>query len=402
MWKISKLSDICDISIGKTPSRSNPKFWDPNKNSKNIWLSIADLTAVNGRIISDSKEYISDKGAMLFKEVPKDTLIMSFKLTIGKLAFTGCNLWTNEAIAALYVKDKNQLDKNFLYHYLSSMDWSEISKNDIKVKGKTLNKSKLKALEINLPSIKEQKLIVDRIDKLFGEIDKAINLVKIKEREAENIKELILKKEFNNSKLNSVKIKDICDIQPPKNQVKKKLKENELVSFMPMNKLGINKMYSLAKENKKLSKVYNSYTYFENNDVLLAKITPCFENGKLGIVDKLTNGIGFGSSEFYVFRCKDNILPSFLYYFFLQSNFRKEGKSKMTGAVGHKRVPKEFIINTKIILPTISQQKLIVSKLSEVFKNLEYLKENFKKSLSNYISLKTSILSKELKSNKVI
>ena len=85
MWKISKLSDICDISIGKTPSRSNPKFWDPNKNSKNIWLSIADLTAVNGRIISDSKEYISDKGAMLFKEVPKDTLIMSFKLTIGKL-----------------------------------------------------------------------------------------------------------------------------------------------------------------------------------------------------------------------------------------------------------------------------------------------------------------------------
>ena len=402
MWKISKLSDICDISIGKTPSRSNPKFWDPNKNSKNIWLSIADLTAVNGRIISDSKEYISDKGAMLFKEVPKDTLIMSFKLTIGKLAFTGCNLWTNEAIAALYIKDKNQLDKNFLYHYLSSMDWNEISKNDIKVKGKTLNKSKLKALEINLPSIKEQKLIVDRIDKLFGEIDKAINLVKIKEREAENIKELILKKEFNNSKLKSVKIKDICDIQPPKNQVKKKLKENELVSFMPMNKLGINKMYSLAKENKKLSKVYNSYTYFENNDVLLAKITPCFENGKLGIADKLTNGIGFGSSEFYVFRCKDNILPSFLYYFFLQSNFRKEGKSKMTGAVGHKRVPKEFIINTKIILPTISQQKLIVSKLSEVFKNLEYLKENFKKSLSNYISLKTSILSKELKSNKVI
>ena len=177
MWKTMKLDDIATLSLGKTPSRSNPKFWDKEKNSKNIWLSIADLSASNQLYIEDSKEYVSDEGAKLFREVPEETLIMSFKLSIGKLAITKCSLRTNEAIIAMPIKDKKLIMKEYLYYYLSSMNWDAIAGKDIKVKGKTLNKTKLKELPILVPPLAEQERIVAKLDVAFAEIDEAINII---------------------------------------------------------------------------------------------------------------------------------------------------------------------------------------------------------------------------------
>ena len=139
------------------------------------------------------------------------------------------------------------------------------------------------------------------------------------------------------------KLIDVCDIRPSKNEAKKKLKEDDLVSFVPMENLGVLcKDLNLAKE-KALKDVIGNYTYFADGDLLLAKITPCFENGKIGIAKNLKNGIGFGSSEFLVFRSKGEIDSEYLFYFFLREDFRSEGKKMMTGAVGHKRVSKEFM-----------------------------------------------------------
>ena len=82
-----------------------------------------------------------------------------------------------------------------------------------------------------------------------------------------------------------------------------------------MSILGIGNKYFIPNDEKELGKVYNGYTYFQNHDVILAKITPCFENGKLGIAKELTNGVGFGSSEFIVYRPKEELFNEFLYYF---------------------------------------------------------------------------------------
>jgi restriction endonuclease S subunit len=89
---------------------------------------------------------------------------------------------------------------------------------------------------------------------------------------------------------------------------------------------------------RELAAVMTGYTYFKDADVLLAKITPCFENGKAGIARDLLNGIGFGSTEFYVLRASDKILPEFLYYFVTRSDFRDEGAARMSGAAGQQRV----------------------------------------------------------------
>ena len=399
-WKTVSLSDVCNVSIGKTPPRGDKLYWDEEKIKNNVWLSIADLSSSNDKYISDSKEYLSNEGASLFKSVPKNTLIMSFKLSIGKLAFTKCELRTNEAIAALSILDESLILKEFLYYYLSSLNWDVLAGHDQKVKGKTLNKKKLNALEITLPPLAEQERIVARLDATFSEIDEAINKAEAKETEVQKLKTSLLSSSLNGDDLmwKKVKISDVCQIQPKKAQVKSKLKDSDEVSFMPMKDLGIQSIYPKSTQIKKLEKVYNSYTYFEDNDILLAKITPCFENGKLGIASNLINGVGFGSSEYIVLRCSEEVIPQYIYFCLNQPSFRIIGENQMSGAVGHKRVPIEYVENTKIYLPPIAHQERIVAKLDAANIEFRNANESIAKSKANYLALKAVILAQELQS----
>jgi len=185
---------------------------------------------------------------------------------------------------------------------------------------------------------------------------------------------------------------ELCLIKPPKKEAKQKLSDTDPVSFVPMNTLGICAKSFQPIENRVLGLVSGSYTYFADNDVLLAKITPCFENGKLGIAKGLTNGVGFGSSEFIVFRSKGNIDPEFLFYFLSQNSFRAAGARVMSGAVGHKRVPKEFIENHPIKLPPIPEQKRIVTILDEAFAGIDAAIANTGKNFANARELFESYL----------
>lgn len=195
-WAIMKLGELCNIQLGKTPYRKNPKFWDRNKITDNVWLSIADLK--HGQYITSSNEHISDIGAKEVVKIPKGTMLLSFKLTLGRVSFAGADLYTNEAIAALIDLD-NRLSKYFLFYYFTLFDWDKAAEGDIKVKGKTLNKQKLQELPIIVPPIPEQKRIVAILDKAFAAIDKAKANT---EKNLQNVRELFesyLQKVFQNS-----------------------------------------------------------------------------------------------------------------------------------------------------------------------------------------------------------
>jgi len=166
-----RLDELCSISIGRTPSRGNAIFWDSIRETQNVWVSIADITKEQSKVISDSKEYLSDKGSDSFSKVKKGTLMMSFKLSIGKVIYAGTDLQTNEAIAAFANLDKSLL-KEFLYYVLLGYDWQPLTEGKSKVKGNTLNKAILSGLMIPLPSLPEQKAIVEKLDAAFAEIDK--------------------------------------------------------------------------------------------------------------------------------------------------------------------------------------------------------------------------------------
>lgn len=168
-WPIRPLGELCEIELGRTPSRANLSYWDEKRRTSNVWLSIADLLDAVGDVVTDSAEYVSDEGAKLCKLVKKGTLLVSFKLTLGRLAYAGRDLFTNEAIAALTLKDRS-LSKEYLFWYLQHFDWQKAAEGDEKVKGKTLNKAKLQVLPVIVPPLPEQRRIVAILDEAFAAI----------------------------------------------------------------------------------------------------------------------------------------------------------------------------------------------------------------------------------------
>jgi type I restriction enzyme S subunit len=179
------------------------------------------------------------------------------------------------------------------------------------------------------------------------------------------------------------RIGEVAIIKPPKSEARERVPPDALVSFVPMEDLGISTKYPEPKQTKRLSEVVGSYTYFADGDVLLAKITPCFENGKVGIAKDLENGVGFGSSEFFVLRPDCIVSNEWLFHFLSREDFRQEGALRMSGAVGHKRVPKEFLESCEIPVPPIPEQQRIVGVLDEAFEGLATAKANAEKNLQN-------------------
>lgn len=179
------------------------------------------------------------------------------------------------------------------------------------------------------------------------------------------------------------KLGEVCTIQPPKSEARQLLRPNDMVSFVPMEALRIQRKEIGATIDRAFSEVQGSYTYFANGDVLLAKITPCFENGKLGIASGLTNGVGFGSSEYIVMRPSACMTADFLYYFLLQDSFREVGAKNMTGTAGQKRVTKTYVESSGIPIPPLKEQERIVAILDEAFEGIATAKANAEKNVQN-------------------
>jgi type I restriction enzyme S subunit len=181
----------------------------------------------------------------------------------------------------------------------------------------------------------------------------------------------------------TVPLSRVCQFKPPKSICRNELAGDAEVSFVPMNDLGELVKYFEPKEVRPFAEVVKSYTYFADGDVLCAKITPCFENGKLGIARDLKHAVGFGSSEFVVMRANDELLPEFLYYFLSRDAFREAGAQVMSGAVGHKRVPNEYFEDLLIPLPSQEEQKRIVAALDQAFAALDRARANAEANLAD-------------------
>jgi type I restriction enzyme S subunit len=157
-WVVKHLGNIAQISMGRTPSRKVDAYWGRGY----PWLSIADMRS---KFVSVTKEEITGLAAAEMTVIPKGTLMMSFKLTIGKLAFAGCDIYSNEAICNF--RDLKQ-DTDFLYYMLSQTDFSLYGKQA--VKGYTLNTESLRAVEVGLPPFEEQRAIAAVLSDMDAEI----------------------------------------------------------------------------------------------------------------------------------------------------------------------------------------------------------------------------------------
>ena len=148
----------------------------------------------------------------------------------------------------------------------------------------------------------------------------------------------------------------------PKASEVRKMPPNTDVSFVPMEAVGEYGGLDLSLT-KELSDVADGYTYFSNGDVLVAKITPCFENGKGSLASELVNGIAFGTTELHVLRCGAELDKRYALYLTLADAFRKLGEGEMYGAGGQKRVPESFVTNLKHPFPPLPEQQAIAGFL---------------------------------------
>ena len=170
-----------------------------------------------------------------------------------------------------------------------------------------------------------------------------------------------------------VRLGEVVGVNP--NKIKVNLDENELVDFIPMKNVSENDSEIIEKNFEKFKDLQKGYSQFIENDILFAKITPCMENGKTAIISNLKEKIGYGSTEFHVLRSTKIIDNKILYNFLKQQRFREDAKYNMTGSVGFRRVPTDFMKNYPFPLPPLEEQQEIVRVLDEVLENENKVKE---------------------------
>ncbi len=185
-------------------------------------------------------------------------------------------------------------------------------------------------------------------------------------------------------------IDDIAEVNPRID--KSRIPDNLSVSFVPMPAVGAGSGYIDVSEKKSFLKVKKGFTSFKEGDVLFAKITPCMENGKMAVVPKVSNGYGFGSTEFHVLRPKEGIDVHYLYYYVSSKTFRGEAERYMTGAVGQKRVSTTYLKESKIPVANPTEQKLIVSEIEKQFSRLDEAVAALKRIKANLKRYKASVL----------
>ena len=154
-----------------------------------------------------------------------------------------------------------------------------------------------------------------------------------------------------------------CAVLNPRHQ---SISPRTTVSFVPMPAVSDVNGEIESAHDRPFSEVSKGYTHFQSGDVIFAKITPCMENGKIAVARKLTNGLACGSTEFHVLRPLGDISPDFIWRFLRQKSFRADAEGSMTGAVGQRRVPLDYLKTQILPLPPLNEQRRIVAKVDSL------------------------------------
>lgn len=166
-----------------------------------------------------------------------------------------------------------------------------------------------------------------------------------------------------------LRLGEVCEVNPRRPRLSRD--DDAPTSFLPMASVDEILGVIADLQVKSYSKVRRGYTYFEEKDVLFAKITPSMQNGKSAIARGLIDGLGFGSTEFHVLRPSRRVIPEWIHLFVRQKGFRDEAVQHFRGAVGQRRVPEEFLAGYTLPVPPLDEQRRIVARIEELFDRIE-------------------------------
>lgn len=390
-WVETTIGDVLEnIQTGTTPKKSVRKYYE---NGSVNWYSPSDFND-NTKYLKEAANKVSEiavkeKKARIYS--PNTILLVGIG-TVGRVGLLKEKASSNQQITGLIFHDK--IHSEYAYYWIRYIR-KTIEAYSSNAVLSIINQKAIRSLPFKYPkSLNAQRRIVSKLDTLFAEIDASLALIDQNIMKAEALKLSVLDEEFGRIE-HKEKLAKVTNFSPKKSEVRDK--GNMECSFLPMKDLNEKQIDFQPQEIRKIEDVYKGYTYFKDNDVLLAKVTPCFQNRKAGVAKNLTNGIGFGSSEYFVFRPSAKIMAEYLYYFLMTADFINKGVVNMSGAVGLKRVTTDYIKRVEIPLPDLNHQKNVVNKIQNVFVEVDGLVKDYKQKRASLEVLKASLLDSAFK-----
>lgn len=393
-----RIKEICDyVSRGTTPDYVDE---GANKVMNQATFSKGWLDESNIRYTSKA-----NKGARIMKG---DLLMASTGGgVLGKVFFfDDDDSFYADSHVTIMRNSKGANLMKYLYYYFY-LRYDEI--NATMVKGSTnqteLQRNYLLSYELDVPTLADQQRMVTYLDTKLSEIDHQVSILTSKRDAYLRLKKSIINHAVTHGLNTNVKMKDsgiewigevpehwevkrmkdICKLSP----TIKPYEQYLYCSYLPMEGLRLD---NLETSEELVSKLQGKYTPFENGDLLIAKVTPCFENGNIAIAKGLTNGFGFGSSEIFVIRQNKNSCTRFLFYMTLSTMFQDKACATMCGVGGLKRISPLFMKSHTIAIPPLPEQHAIATYLDDKCAKIDTIVSNLNKQISRYGDLKRSLI----------
>ncbi len=346
-WKVTKMIEVFELQMGKTPSRDIPAYWGGTE----PWVSIGDMGA--SKFISSTKENITNQAVIDsgIKLVPKGTVIMSFKLSVGKVAIAAKPIYTNEAIMSFKPRSGFSLYPDYIYYYLKGYKWDGVNRAAM---GLTLNKASISQGQFAFPSLSEQERIVAELDLLQGIIDKQ----KAQLKELDTLAQSIFYDMFQHEHGQVVKLHDVCSI------VSGLVNPNEepycnyphIGGANIESGTGVFINVKLAKEENLISGKY----LFDETMILYSKIRPNLNKVAL------PSFVGICSADMYpIIPDRDRIDRTFLKFVLSQPDFLEYAISH-SGRANIPKINREDLMDYSFMSYSLSLQQAFATKIEAI------------------------------------
>lgn len=360
-WNTVRMSEAFELQMGKTPSRDNSEYW----NGDETWVSISDLG--NSKFIANSKEGITTKAIEEsgIKIVPQGCVLMSFKLSVGKVAITECPLYTNEAIMSFKPKDEFDLIPEYIYYYLKGYKWDGINRAAM---GQTLNKATISQGLFSYPPLAEQEQIVAELDLLSGIIDKQKAQLKELDTLAQSIfYDMFGNPYFNNKQWDVQQLGDVCSFsQGIQVDVSEQITEpregwNRFLRIVD---------YTSDNTDIRYVHINNQQYWIDKDDIAMVRY------GSVGVVGINKTGI-LANNLFKINYHRHQFDKHFLFYFF-NTDYFLDYISKVAFGATMPALSFKVMKSLKIFIPDISLQRLFAEKIVAI----ESQKETINRSIA--------------------
>ena len=377
-WKNTPLSEIADIDTLKTLKNVNPKSL--------IHIGLEHIIS-NSNTIKGHADIQKFKTYRLFRQ--GDILYGRLSPHLNKVWLATTDGHCSTDILPIVANAAKVLPKFLLYAMTSPQFVWKATMASSGVIMPRVRWHDLQKFNIPLPSLKEQQLIVDKIESIFAEIDSAMrhvaseaDCIAMLSHKLDSIKLSILDREFKyahyqnykdatHKTVKTAKLSDIVEINPQKPPSGSVLPTTN-VAFVPMRCIGAETGKIESHIIKQYHEVSKGYHYFQNSDILFAKITPCMENGKIALANDLINNMGFATTEVYVIRLKNNeMLPKFYLWYLMQPKLRHYARLTMSGSAGQLRMPLAFLKEVIVPVPPPQEQLRTVAKIESIFSKID-------------------------------